>query len=97
MSKQPISAGCLAEVVNGLNGEKSPNIGLIVKVKSFVGEHSKHGRIWRCEAEFGELGKENFTDKVDPGHLDFAQDWLRRIDPPEGNKAKTVEKEIEHA
>jgi hypothetical protein len=35
---EPIKAGDLAEVVSGLLGENSPNIGLIVKVVSYIGD-----------------------------------------------------------
>ena len=78
---EPIKAGDLAEVISGKLGTASPNIGLIVSVVSLQGEHSLYGRIWRCEAEYGERGQVG-TDKVPPGHLDFAQDWLKKINPP---------------
>ena len=80
MSKEPIKAGDLCHVISGLNGAASPNIGLVVHVISLQGEHSKYGRIWRCEAEYGEAGQ--LGDKVPYGHLDFAQDWLKKIEPP---------------
>lgn len=79
--KEPIKAGDLAEVISGLKGKDSPNIGLVVHVRQFVGEHSQLGRIWRCEAEYAERGQVG-TDNV-PGEMaDFAQDWLRKIEPP---------------
>lgn len=80
MSKEPIKAGDLAEVISGLQGTASPNLGLIVSVVSLQGEHSLYGRIWRCEAEYGEAGQPGIA--IPPGHLDFAQDWLRKINPP---------------
>ena len=80
MSKEPIKAGDLAEVISGKLGTASPNIGLIVSVVSLQGEHSLYGRIWRCEAEYGESGQPGIN--VPPGLLDFAQDWLRKINPP---------------
>ena len=82
---RPIEAGCLAEVVGGMLGAASPNLGLIVRVLAYVGDHSQFGRIWRCEAEFAELGQQGRD--VPGGRADFAQDWLKRIDPPasEGN------------
>lgn len=79
MSK-PIQAGDLCEVIDGLLGQASPNIGLIVTVVSFVGEHSQHGRIWRCKAEYAELGQPGVG--APPGHADFAQAWLKKIEPP---------------
>lgn len=78
---RPIQAGDLAEVINGLQGPASPNLGLVVKVVAFVGEHSQLGRIWRCDAEYAKRGQEG-TDKVPGGMADFAQSWLRRIDVP---------------
>lgn len=38
----PIQAGDLCRVVWGALGSASPNIGLIVKVIAFLGEHSKY-------------------------------------------------------
>ena len=78
---EPIKAGDLAEVISGLQGTASPNIGLVVSVVSLQGEHSLYGRIWRCEAEYGERGQPR-TDDVPLGILDFAQAWLRKINPP---------------
>lgn len=85
--KEPIKAGDLAEVISGAQGSKSPNIGLIVCVKMFVGEHSKYGKLWRCEAEFAERFQNGVG--VEAGMSDFAQDWLRKIEPPKSpDKAK---------
>lgn len=61
-------------------GACSPNIGLIVKVLSFRGEHSLYGRIWRCDAQYVELGQPGVN--VPPGSGDFAQIWLKKIEPP---------------
>ena len=77
MQEKPIEAGCLAEVINGLLGEKSPNIGLIVRVKQYVGDEITLGRIWRCEAEYGERIQER--PNIPAGLVDFAQSWLRRL------------------
>lgn len=91
--KEPIKAGDLAEVVGGLLGEKSPNLGLIVKVVSLRGEHSQLGRIWACDAEYATKGQQG-TDQL-PGNLvDFAQDWLRKIEPPP-LPSKTKQKDLE--
>lgn len=78
--KEPIKAGDLCHVISGLKGTASPNIGLVVRVISLQGEHSQHGRVWRCEAEYGERGQPGMD--VPPGHMDFAQDWLKKIEPP---------------
>ena len=89
---EPIKAGDLCEVIDGLQGKDSPNIGLVVSVRHFVGEHSKHGRIWRCEAEYATRGQEG--DNVPPGLADFAQSWLRKIEPPGQTKSTKTEKGV---
>lgn len=76
---EPIKAGDRAEVIDGLQGKDSPNLGLIVKVRSLAGEHSKFGRIWRCEAEYAERGQLGVN--VPGGLADFAQSWLRKLPP----------------
>lgn len=89
-----VKAGDLAEVVGGLLGEKSPNLGLIVQVVNCVGEHSKFGRIWACDAEYAERGQTGTRDCA--GLVDFAQDWLRKIEPsPTPAKVKSKEL-VEH-
>jgi hypothetical protein len=77
---EPIKAGDLCHVISGLEGYASPNIGLVVRTLALQGEHSLFGRIWRCEAEYGERGQLGFN--VPPGHIDFAGAWLRKINPP---------------
>ena len=49
--RKPIQKGDLCEVVAGLGREKSPNIGLRVKVVALQGEHSRHGRVWLRKIE----------------------------------------------
>ena len=78
---RPIKAGDLCEVVGGLGQRKSPNLGLRVTVVCFQGEHSRFGRIWRCAGD----GVQQLTDAgtyAVTGVADFAQDWLRLIEPP---------------
>lgn len=77
---EPIKAGDLAEVINGMRGKDSPNIGLIVKVVHRVYECPTLGVIWRCEAEHAERAEHR--PNVPGGLADFAQDWLRKIQPP---------------
>jgi hypothetical protein len=77
---RPIQAGDLCEVIDGMLGPKSPNLGLIVKVIAFVGDHTKYGRIWSCDAEYAVRGQEGRDRPA--GLADFAQSWLRRIDVP---------------
>jgi hypothetical protein len=90
--REPIKAGDLCIVVNGLMGLDSPNIGLIVMVKQYVGDEQTLGRIWRCEAEYGERIQPR--PNIPMGLLDFAQDWLRKIDPaPVDNRTEVVEED----
>lgn len=89
---EPIKAGDRCEVVDGLNGKDSPNIGLIVKVLQVQGEHSKFGRIWRCEAEYAVRGQEG--KNVPGGQADFAQSWLRKL-PPDAAPPQAVNTERE--
>lgn len=94
--EQPIEAGCLADVIWGMQGEKSPNIGLRVKVLQFRGEHSQFGRVWRCEAEYGERGQAGRD--VPEGQVDFAQAWLKRVpaDPvPPAAEKRAVDAPVE--
>jgi hypothetical protein len=94
MSDKPIEAGCLAEVINSLSGSPdSPNLGLIVRVKQYVGDEITLGRIWRCEAEFGERAQPR--PHIPAGLVDFAQSWLRRLpDDPTPGLAKKVEEDM---
>jgi hypothetical protein len=74
---EPIKTGDRCEVIAGALGPKGPNVGKLVTVGQVRGEHSEHGRIWRCHGEgliteYGAVGTE----------ADFAQAWLRKL-PPE--------------
>ena len=75
---RPVQSGDMAEVVGGFNGTKSPNLGRIVYVESFAGESEAFGRLWRCKAQ-GLI----YADGLPRDWANFAQDWLRRIAPPE--------------
>ena len=86
---EPIKSGDMAEIIEGALGNTGPNIGKIVRVGQFQGEHSKYGRIWRVygeglTTEYGATGTE----------LDCAQAWLRKIEPPK-MPDKGVKKEVE--
>lgn len=80
-------------VIDGMEGKASPNIGLFVRVLSYMGDHSKFGRIWRCEAEYAVLGQVGVN--APPGAADFAQSWLRKINPPVAKQAANDETLIE--
>ncbi len=75
-----ISSGDTCIVVQGLGRQKSPNLGAIVKVVSLQGEHSQHGRIWRCEGpSVHQLSDSGTYTKT--GWADFPTSWLQKIDP----------------
>lgn len=78
--KEPIKAGDLCKVISGMLGTKSPNIGLIVTVATRVYECPQLGVIWRCTAEYAI--QHDTTRARPPGQMDFAQSWLRKIEPP---------------
>jgi hypothetical protein len=80
MSNEPIKAGDHCDVIDGARGKESPNVGLRVVVKAYRGEHTVFGRIWRCEAEFAELHQPGID--CPPGQADFAQSWLKKVEPP---------------
>lgn len=84
--KEPIKTGDVCEVIGGLGRGKSPNIGLQVTVASLQGEHSQHGRIWRCTGPSVKQLNDGGAYVV-TGWADFAQDWLRKIEPATGVEA----------
>ncbi|MDO9252594.1 MAG: hypothetical protein Q7U48_13725 [Hydrogenophaga sp.] len=90
--REPIKAGDLAEVINGLLGKDSPNLGLIVRVRQYLGDEKTLGRIWRCEAEYAQTLKLH-NAPTPAGMADFAQSWLRKIEPdaPPAEAEKTKE------
>ena len=90
---EPIHAGCLAEVIDGLTGAASSNIGLIVRVVQYVGDEKTYGRIWRCEAEFGERIQPR--PNIPAGLVDFAQSWLRKLPEPP-TAPKVADRVLEH-
>lgn len=77
----PLQSGDTAVVVNGMGAAKSPNVGKTVKVLSLQGEHSRLGRVWRCEG----AGIQQLSDGgsyVTTGWADFPAAWLQKLDPP---------------
>ena len=92
----PIKAGDLCEVISGVLKENSPNLGLIVKVLAYVGDAPVFGRIWRCEAQYAEMwhthpdADQKVVQKLPPGQADFAQAWLKKIEPPAQTDTKTI-------
>lgn len=70
-----VQSGILAEVIGG-SLYPSPNLGVIVEVGPYQGEHSLHGPIWRCMASKGQLVSDMGVTAI---ALDFAEDWLKPI------------------
>lgn len=70
-----VAPGVLCEIVGGAL-HPSPNLGKIVEVIKYQGEHTLHGPIWQCKfpdsngiTEYG----------VVANLMDFAEDWLKPI------------------
>ena len=70
----PLKAGDKAVVIDGVLKAKSPNLGKQVTVIAVVGEHSKLGRIYRCQGE-------NLVDFAGSIHhtADFPRPWLKLL------------------
>lgn len=72
-----VKVGDIARVIGGVDCNAN-NMGQIVEVCSFQGQHTQYGAIWRCRSqqplisEYGAVG--NF--------MDFADDWLEPIIDP---------------
>ena len=81
-----IYAGALCRVIGGVDGI---NIGKTVRVISLQGEHSKLGRIWRCQSEGDPLVTE--YGAIGPV-ADFAQAWLDPL-PPITSKPQLAKEE----
>ncbi len=89
----PIQSGDRCEVIGGLGRDKSPNMGLTVRVVSLQGEHSQLGRIWRCEGP----GVQQLTDAgtyTVTGVADFAAAWLQKIEPDQTTNETNTANEV---
>lgn len=85
-----IAAGDICQVVGGQGLGLSPNLGLEVRVISQQGEHSRLGRIVRCEG----AGIKQLYDSgqyVETGWADFATCWLRKAEPTGNVVADSLE------
>ena len=89
---KPLGKGDVCEVINAVMRGKSTNIGKIVTIESFQGEHSQLGRIWRCSGK--DLTAYNQEEPGTMGFADFPAEWLKRIDPPPV-APKIVERDVE--
>lgn len=83
---EPIKAGDVCIVIDGLGQSKSPNVGKVVTVGHRIYgahgmDHTRFGPVVRCKGEgvvqLGETG-----EYVTTGWADFPTAWLRRIEPP---------------
>ncbi len=99
-----VGPGVLCEVVGGIEGENSPNLGLFVRVTRYVGYREKSkpsdphfGRVWEAEAEYAEAPASQYrTRKIDPGKRDFLEHWLKPVPGQPGPGATTdTKKEVE--
>jgi len=78
---EPLKAGDLAIVIDGLNGLESPNINKIVTVGKLIGEHSLLGRMRHCIGP--DIVQMNAAGQyVKTGWADFPIAWLKKIEPP---------------
>jgi hypothetical protein len=76
-----VKPGDLARVIDG--AIKSPhNLGAIVEVCSFQGNHSEYGPIWRCKSKRTLISEYGATGNF----MDFADDWLEPIVDPQLNE-----------
>lgn len=97
---KPLGAGDVCIVINGLAGDKSPNLGRIVVIdKRVYGEHGldhrEYGPVYSCIGKdlsiLTDTGEYQTTTKCD-----FPGIWLKRIDPTELRKQVNRILETEH-
>ncbi len=103
MNTEPlkVAPGVLCEVVGGMAGDQSPNLGLVVKVTRLVGfreptsaDDPYTGKVWECLAEYSEAPpNQRLKRRIEPGHRDFLEQWLRPL-PPEKQPGLVKETEI---
>ena len=78
---EPLKAGDLAIVIDGLNGLESPNINKIVTVGKLIGEHSRLGRMRHCVGP-DIIQMDAAGQYIKTGNADFPIAWLKKIEPP---------------
>lgn len=84
-----IKPGDIAQVIESVDGAA---VGQTVSVLAYIGDHSKLGRIFRCQSkqtlvtEFGGVGNT----------ADFAEDWLLKIDDSDTVIEDVKDLTIEH-
>ena len=77
---EPIKSGDRCLVVGGLTRLKSPNVGLTVSVRELRGDHSRLGRVWRCDGK-GVCQMNDTGEFIVTGWADFPEAWLQKIPP----------------
>lgn len=85
--------GTLCEVVGGVL-HPSPNLGVIVEVTAYAGEHSFYGPIYRCKGHGKDLVSEWGVVAIT---MDFAEDWLKPLPDNEESKSNSISKELKAA
>lgn len=93
--REPLKVGDEARVVWGKLGEKSPNLGKIVKVEEMREDNPNFGRMWRCGGDDLKFYNE-FKVLISAPFAVFPAIWLEKIYPPEQSDTttKVVEKEL---
>lgn len=85
-------------VIDGLAGNKSPNIGKFVTITNRV--YGDHGLDHRVYGPMYTCIGQNLTILADDGayvqvtKADFAGIWLKRIDPPKRQESITAEQRL---
>lgn len=74
---EPLKKGDLAIIIDGYNGDKSPNIGKIVTVGNIAIEHPLFGPM--VEIHGADLVIEN---RPSGGKCNIPKKWLKKIEPP---------------
>lgn len=90
---EPLKAGDLAEVINGLGRGKSPNIGKIVTVGMIAGESDRYGLVRHCTGP-GIVQLSDSGAYVITGEADFPVSWLRKIESPKLETHKTRQRGV---
>lgn len=83
-----IKPGILCRVIGGAL-HPSPNLGKIVTVSTYQGEHTLWGDVWRCTGE--DLVSEYGVKAI---ALDFAADWLEPLKKVEDNQKEINEEKV---
>lgn len=84
-----IEPGCLATIIDSVNGKDGASVGKIVQCINMIGQHTLFGDIWRVSSkdtlvsEYGGVGN----------HVDVPAKWLKKIEP--GSLDKKSEKKLE--